>query len=49
MFGIERLEPLLVEAARTPAPIKRIEEAIAAFRGKSEPMDDATLMTVRVG
>ncbi len=49
MFGIERLEPLLVEAARTPAPIKRIEEAIAAFRGKSEPLDDATLMTVRVG
>jgi serine phosphatase RsbU (regulator of sigma subunit) len=49
MFGIERLEPLLVAAAQSPAPIKRIEEDIAAFRGKSEPLDDATLMTVRVG
>ena len=49
MFGIDRLEPLLVEAAQSPAPIKRIEEGIAAFRGKSEPLDDATLMTVKVG
>jgi serine phosphatase RsbU (regulator of sigma subunit) len=49
MFGIDRLEPLLIEAAQSPAPIKRIEEGIAAFRGKSEPLDDATLMTVKVG
>ena len=49
MFGIDRLEPLLMAAAQSPAPIKRIEEGIAEFRGRSEPLDDATLMTVRVG
>jgi sigma-B regulation protein RsbU (phosphoserine phosphatase) len=49
MFGSERLEALLVEAAKSTDPLRRIEEAIAAFKGSSEQMDDATLMTVRVG
>ena len=48
-FGIERLELLLVEAAKTSNSLHRIEDAIAKFRGTSEPMDDATLMTVKVG
>ena len=49
MFGTEGLESLLVEAANSPNPLHRIEDAIAKFRGSSEPLDDATLMTVKVG
>lgn len=48
-FGSERLEALLVEAANSPNPLHKIEDSIAKFRGSSEPMDDATLMTVKVG
>lgn len=49
MFGMERLEPLLLRAAQSADPLKCIEEEIRTFRGKSEPSDDATLMTVKVG
>ena len=49
MFGVERLEPLLLEAVQSEDPLRRIEAAMAAFRGSSEPLDDATLMTVKVG
>lgn len=49
MFGVERLEPLLLEAVQHADPLQRIERAVAAFRGTSEPLDDATLMTVKVG
>ena len=49
MFGVERLEPLLLEAVRSADPLQRIERAMAAYRGTSEPLDDATLMTVKVG
>jgi serine phosphatase RsbU (regulator of sigma subunit) len=49
MFGIERLEPLLMSASQSSMPLKAIEDGIAAFRGTSEPADDATLMTVKVG
>ncbi len=49
MFGVERLEPLLVAAAQSPTPLRRIEEGITTFRGLAEPFDDATLMTVKVG
>ena len=48
-FGSDRLESLLADAAKSPNPLQRIEEAIAKFRGSSEPLDDATLMTVKVG
>ena len=48
-FGSDRLESLLVEAASAPNSLHRIEDAIAKFRGSSEPLDDATLMTVKVG
>lgn len=49
MFGMERLEPILIEAVQHADPLQRIEQAVAAFRGSSEPLDDATLMTVKVG
>lgn len=49
MFGMERLEHLLKAAATSRDPLKHVEQGIAEFRGKSEPSDDATLMTVRVG
>ena len=49
MFGAERLEVLLLEAVTSTDPLQRIERAVAAFRGTSEPLDDATLMTVKVG
>lgn len=49
MFGVERLEPMLLEAVQSADPLQRIERAMAAYRGTSEPRDDATLMTVKVG
>ena len=49
MFGMDRLELLLTASAKSRDPLKHVEEGIAEFRGRSEPSDDATLMTVRVG
>ena len=49
MFGMDRLETLLTASAKSLDPLKHVEEGIAEFRGGSEPSDDATLMTVRVG
>ncbi|HVJ26105.1 MAG TPA: SpoIIE family protein phosphatase [Vicinamibacterales bacterium] len=49
MFGVERLEPMLLDAVQSADPLQRIERAMAAYRGTSEPLDDATLMTVKVG
>jgi serine phosphatase RsbU (regulator of sigma subunit) len=49
MYGVERLEPMLLEAVQSADPLQRIERAMAAYRGTSEPLDDATLMTVKVG
>ena len=49
MFGVERLEPLLLDAVRSQDPLHHIEDAIKRYRGRSEPLDDATLMTVKVG
>ena len=49
MFGMDRLELLLTASAKSRDPLKHVEEGIAEFRGGSEPSDDATLMTVRVG
>jgi serine phosphatase RsbU (regulator of sigma subunit) len=49
MFGQERLELLLVSAATATNPLQHIEDALTSFRGQTEPMDDATLMTVKVG
>ena len=49
MFGMDRLELLLTASAKSQDPLRHVEEGIAEFRGGSEPSDDATLMTVRVG
>ena len=49
MFGQERLELLLVSAAKAANPLQHIEDALTTYRGLTEPMDDATLMTVKVG
>jgi serine phosphatase RsbU (regulator of sigma subunit) len=49
MFGMERLEALLLASTKERDPLHHVEEALTRFRGRTEPMDDATLMTVRVG
>lgn len=48
-FGVGRLETLLLASVNSADPLHRIESAIATYRGTSEPLDDATLMTVKVG
>ncbi len=50
MFEVERLQTLLA-AAQThdvDAVLARIEEQVAAFRGETEPFDDATMMAMRI-
>jgi sigma-B regulation protein RsbU (phosphoserine phosphatase) len=51
MFGAERLETLLKSSgATTPDDVlQRVEQAVKAFRGDAEPLDDETMMAVRVG
>lgn len=49
MFGTERLETLLLSSVKTANPLQHVEAELKAFRGTTEPLDDATLMTVRVG
>lgn len=48
-FGMERLEQLLTASERSRDPLRHVEAGVAEFRGRSEPSDDATMMTVRVG
>jgi serine phosphatase RsbU (regulator of sigma subunit) len=50
MFGAERLQQLLAEAqARDLASILSLVEArVRTFRGEVEPLDDATMMALRV-
>jgi serine phosphatase RsbU (regulator of sigma subunit) len=50
MFGSERLETLLeVEhAQQIDTVLERVEGAIRSFRGRAEPLDDATLMALRI-
>jgi serine phosphatase RsbU (regulator of sigma subunit) len=49
-FSAERLEAILVEehARGIDAVLERIERDVNAFRGAVEPLDDATLMALRV-
>jgi sigma-B regulation protein RsbU (phosphoserine phosphatase) len=49
MFGVERLEPLLQSAVASPDALRVIEHGIERFRGSAEALDDATMMTVKVG
>ncbi len=50
MFGPERLEALLEfeHAERIDTVLERVEAAIRSFRGRAEPLDDATLMALRI-
>jgi serine phosphatase RsbU (regulator of sigma subunit) len=50
MFGPERLEPLLEaeHAQRIDTVLERVESAVRSFRGRAEPLDDATLMALRI-
>jgi serine phosphatase RsbU (regulator of sigma subunit) len=49
-FGAERVEAILIEehARGIDAVLERIERDVNAFRGAVEPLDDATLMAMRV-
>ena len=49
MFGQERLEELLLASVSSADPLRHIEAALTTYRGRTEPLDDATLMTVKVG
>jgi sigma-B regulation protein RsbU (phosphoserine phosphatase) len=49
-FGPERLEAILIEehARGVDAVLERIDRDVNAFRGSVEPLDDATLMAMKV-
>jgi|GEM_PF-1294611 len=51
MFGSERLESLVAAASRGSADdvLVSVEREIAAFRGRRDLFDDATMMAVKVG
>ncbi|MBP7569366.1 MAG: SpoIIE family protein phosphatase [Acidobacteria bacterium] len=51
VWGIERLESLLVAAGprEVDSLLGRIEQDVRAFRGRAEPLDDATMMALRFG
>jgi sigma-B regulation protein RsbU (phosphoserine phosphatase) len=51
VWGVERLESLLLSAGARDidAVLARIEDDVRAFRGKAEPLDDATMMALRFG
>jgi serine phosphatase RsbU (regulator of sigma subunit) len=50
MFGIERLQALLgaTQAGAVDVVLHQVEEAVRRFRGDHEPMDDATMMALRL-
>jgi serine phosphatase RsbU (regulator of sigma subunit) len=50
MFGSERLEALLEteHAQRIDAVLELVEASVRSFRGRAEPLDDATLMALRI-
>jgi sigma-B regulation protein RsbU (phosphoserine phosphatase) len=50
MFGAERLQQLLASepAERVDALLERVDSAVRSFRGRAEPLDDATMMALRV-
>jgi sigma-B regulation protein RsbU (phosphoserine phosphatase) len=51
MFGVERLESLLLQAAADESNdvLATAEAEIFRFRAGREPFDDATMMVVNVG
>jgi serine phosphatase RsbU (regulator of sigma subunit) len=50
MFGSERLQELLasVPAERVDVLLERVDATVRSFRGRAEPLDDATMMALRV-
>lgn len=50
MFGAERLQAVLVEAQAhaIDSVLERTEDAVRRFRGRAEPLDDATMMALRI-
>jgi len=50
MFGIDRLQSLLASAQERGIDqiLQNVDEAVKAFRGHAEPLDDATMMVLRV-
>jgi sigma-B regulation protein RsbU (phosphoserine phosphatase) len=49
MFGVERLEALLADAAASGDILAHVEHAITRFRNGRDLSDDATMMVVSVG
>jgi serine phosphatase RsbU (regulator of sigma subunit) len=50
MFGADRLQALLAaeHAEGIEVVLQRVDNAVRAFRGRAEPLDDATTMALRV-
>ncbi|HSK08704.1 MAG TPA: SpoIIE family protein phosphatase [Vicinamibacterales bacterium] len=51
VWGVERLESLLLSGGSRDLDtlLARIEDDVRTFRGKAEPLDDATMMALRFG
>jgi sigma-B regulation protein RsbU (phosphoserine phosphatase) len=51
MFGAERVEAILEQEhlRGIDAVLERLDREVKAFRGRAEPLDDATMMALRVG
>ncbi len=51
MFGADRLEAVLRQDAGEDvgALLARVDGVVRAFRGNAEPLDDATIMAMRIG
>ena len=49
MFGADKLEALLIDAASADDLLVQVESVLAKYRGTREPFDDATMMVVKVG
>jgi serine phosphatase RsbU (regulator of sigma subunit) len=50
VFGAEKLQALLAEeqAHGIDTVLQRVDETVRRFRGRTEPLDDATMMALRV-
>ena len=50
MFGAERLEALLEaeHTERVDTLLERVDLSVRGFRGRAEPLDDATMMALRI-
>ncbi len=50
MFGAERLQSILAadRSSGIDFVLQHVEETVRAFRGRTEPLDDATMMALRL-